>query len=90
MSQCQKVPIIPEYLLRIQHPNNTDLLLNDHFDEPPLGSSESAAASDEAVGRVKRQQFEWDSADWDRAQEAEEEDERQKAARRRKVFGRAS
>jgi hypothetical protein len=68
-----QVPIIPEYLLRIQHPNNTEMLLHDRFDDLPPASS-----SAEFDGNRRKRQFEWDSADWDKlGEEEEDEDEGQ-------------
>ncbi|KAL7073090.1 hypothetical protein ACQ4LE_008100 [Meloidogyne hapla] len=56
------VPIIPEYLLRIQHPNSTDLLLNDKIDDLPLSGEELQFYENQ---RRKRQALSWDSPDWD-------------------------
>nr|CAD2166752.1 unnamed protein product [Meloidogyne enterolobii] len=56
------VPIIPEYLLRIQHPNSTDLLLNDKIDDFSLNGDELQLYENQ---RRKRQTLSWDSPDWD-------------------------
>ncbi|KAF7634799.1 MFS domain-containing protein [Meloidogyne graminicola] len=77
------VPIIPEYLLRIQHPNSTDLLLNDKIDDLPLTKEELQIYSEQR--RSKRQYLSWDSPDWDDEEDVDKVNRKEGSRRKSKL-----
>lgn len=62
------VPIIPEYLLRISHPNSTDMLLHHKIPKNP-NLYASVASNSRQKQRQKRvtplAKIDWDSAKWE-------------------------
>uniref|UniRef100_A0A183C103 MFS domain-containing protein n=1 Tax=Globodera pallida TaxID=36090 RepID=A0A183C103_GLOPA len=70
------VPIIPEYLLRLQHPNSTDMLLNNVFSEQELAAPPATPFPPSDKVRVKRQTIGWDSAEWENSLKNDETEQK--------------
>ncbi|KAL3097444.1 hypothetical protein niasHS_003892 [Heterodera schachtii] len=85
------VPIIPEYLLRIQHPNSTDMLLNNRYSELDMGTEAAmgtASSLPQEKVRMKRQTaIGWDSAAWEKPPVNDDQQQQKGAKKHRKAKG---